>query len=184
RSAMSIPRTLSLRKDGGHFALVQKPVKTLDSWRGEPLRVSNKSIEDAAAEVAEVHGARFDIQLRLAPGDADEAGIKLRVGNGEETLVGWSRLKGGVFVDRTHSGNGGFHPDFRGVYVAPLDLRDGVVDLRIVCDDCSVEVFADGGAAVITDLIFPSGSSQGLTFFAKGGEAKVVAANIFPLGRR
>jgi sucrose-6-phosphate hydrolase SacC (GH32 family) len=37
-----------------------------------------------------------------------------------------------------------------------------VVEMRILVDRASVEVFADQGRAVISDLIFPAPSSQGL----------------------
>lgn len=183
RSAMSLPRTLSLRKDGGHFTLIQRPVKQLESWRGEPVRVSNQFIAAANKALESVRGKRFDMLLRIHPGDAAEAGIKLRLGDGEETLVGWSRAGGEVFVDRTKSGNTGFHPEFPGRHAAPLKLRDGLLELRVVTDDCSVEVFADGGAIAITDLIFPSEASQGLAFYAIGGNAKVVSAEIHPLAK-
>jgi sucrose-6-phosphate hydrolase SacC (GH32 family) len=184
RSAMSLPRTLSLRKDGSHFTLIQRPVKQLESWRDEPVRVSDQLIAAANQTLEGVRGKRFDMLLRIHPGNAAEAGIKLRLGDGEETLVGWSRAGGEVFVDRTKSGNNGFSPAFPGRHSAPLKLRDGLLELRVVTDDCSVEVFADDGAIVITDLIFPSESSQALAFYAKGGEAKVVSATIFPLARK
>jgi sucrose-6-phosphate hydrolase SacC (GH32 family) len=37
-----------------------------------------------------------------------------------------------------------------------------LVEIRILVDRASVEVFADDGRAVISDLIFPAPSSQGL----------------------
>ena len=181
RSAMSLPRTLALRKDGARHTLIQRPVEQLAGWRGEAVKIAGKDIEVANAQLANVKGKRFDLLLRLDPGDASEAGIKLRVGENEETLVAWSRASEEVFVDRAKSGNTGFHPEFPGRHAAPLKLKNGLLELRIVTDDCSVEVFADGGAVVITDLIFPSESSQGLAFHAHGGKAKVVSAEIHPL---
>ena len=184
RSAMSLPRTLSLREDGGRYTLIQRPVGQPDDWGLEGLLISDESLERANASLREWSGKRFDMTLRIDPGDAAEAGIRLRVGEGEETLVGWSRAKGEVFVDRTKSGNTGFDAGFSGRHAAPLKLRDGLLELRIITDDCSVEVFADGGAVVITDLIFPAESSEGLAFFNEGGKAKIVSAEINVLGRK
>jgi beta-fructofuranosidase/levanase len=184
RSTMSLPRTLSLRKDSSKYTLIQRPVQQLEGWRGEPVKVAAQSVEESNKSLANVKGKRFDLLLRIDPGDASDAGIKLRVGNGEETLVGWSRASGELFVDRTKSGNTGFHADFSGRHVAPLKLKNGLLELRIVTDDCSVEVFADGGAIVLTDLIFPSELSQGLAFFANGGNSKIVSAEIYPLSKK
>jgi sucrose-6-phosphate hydrolase SacC (GH32 family) len=86
-----------------------------------------------------------------------------------------------VFVDRVKSGNNNFNGEFPGRHSAPAPLHNGVIELRIVGDDCSVEVFADGGAYVITELIYPSRDSKGIAFFAEGGSAKVISAEIYPL---
>ena len=48
---------------------------------------------------------------------------------------------------------------------------DGVLTLRIVVDHCSVEVFAQGGKAVLTDLIFPRVGNKGSSVFVEGGTA-------------
>jgi sucrose-6-phosphate hydrolase SacC (GH32 family) len=65
-------------------------------------------------------------------------------------------------VDRRNSGTAiavdGFHTVHR-FAMRPQEL----VEMRILVDRASVEVFADHGRAVISDLIFPAPSSQGLT---------------------
>ncbi|HVJ46733.1 MAG TPA: glycoside hydrolase family 32 protein, partial [Luteolibacter sp.] len=164
RSAMSLPRMLSLRQTGDHHALIQRPIEALDGWRGQLTRLAGRSVDEANKVLEGINGKRFDMLLRIDPGNAAEAGIQLRTGKNEFTAVGWSRAKAEVFVDRSRSGNTGFHGDFSGRHAAPLELKQGMLELRIITDDCSVEVFADDGARVITDLIFPSESSQGLAF--------------------
>ncbi|WP_309233219.1 GH32 C-terminal domain-containing protein [Pseudarthrobacter sp. AB1] len=54
---------------------------------------------------------------------------------------------------------------------APVPLEDGVLRLRIVVDHCSVEVFAQGGKVVLTDLVFPRVGSKGSSVFAETGTA-------------
>jgi fructan beta-fructosidase len=53
--------------------------------------------------------------------------------------------------------------------------------LHILLDRCSVEVFANDGETVISDVIFPSGSSMGLELFAEGGELKITQLDVFQL---
>ena len=43
----------------------------------------------------------------------------------------------------------------------------------MILDATSVEVFADGGRAVLTDQIFPKSDSRGVSLFANGGEARL-----------
>src|SRR4029450_11190295 len=105
--------------------------------------------------------AEFDVRT------ADRFGLKVRMGNGEETVIGYDVDPAEGYVDRTRSGSVGFHRDFPGVQRAPLTATDGEVHLRILVDWSSVEVFADGGLRVITDQIFPSDTSQGVALFAE-----------------
>ena len=106
----------------------------------------------------------------------------MRKGPSEETTVGFDRVKSELFVDRTHSGETSFDPKFSGRQTAPLTLAKGqALQLHILVDRCSVEVFANNGARVISDLIFPSLSSRGIELYSKGGEAKVVKLDIWNL---
>ena len=83
------------------------------------------------------------------------AGVTIRLGFGGDTAVTVSFDRGAqtLTVDRSASGE---YPNdrFSGVHSAPMPT-DGPVDLDIVVDRSSVEVFADQGAVVFTELIFP-----------------------------
>lgn len=74
-----------------------------------------------------------------------------------------------------------FHADFPGVQRAPLTARNGKVELRILVDWSSVEVFGGNGQAVITDQIFPSPDSNGIQLFAEGGSARLDSAKVWQL---
>jgi levanase len=95
-------------------------------------------------------------------------------GPGEETVIGYDTDKEQLYIDRTRSGNVGFHPRFPSVSTAPLRLeRDGKLELRVLLDHMLVEVFADKGHRVFTEMVFPSAQSEGLQVFAEGGRAAV-----------
>jgi levanbiose-producing levanase len=48
---------------------------------------------------------------------------------------------------------------------------DGKLHLTVVVDRDSVEVFADHGRTVITDLVFPGEDDNRVSVFAEGGNA-------------
>ena len=88
----------------------------------------------------------MEIVARFRARDAEKFGINVRVGNGEKTVIGYDVDRGGVYVDRTKSGEVGFSASFPSTEFAPLKLRArGTVKLRILVDRSSVEVFADNG---------------------------------------
>ncbi|OGQ17124.1 MAG: hypothetical protein A2138_23680 [Deltaproteobacteria bacterium RBG_16_71_12] len=176
RGSMSIPRELSLVDDGAGPLLVQRPVPELRALRGACPIASHASIDVSTGSsdaLAGVEGDALEISLVVEPRDARSAGIGLRRGDGEETRVGYDRERGVVFVDRTTSGDVLFASSFGARFEAPMALRDGGMPLTIFVDRASVEVFADGGRAVLSVNIYPLPSSVGLAPFAEGGPARL-----------
>jgi sucrose-6-phosphate hydrolase SacC (GH32 family) len=75
-------------------------------------------------------------------------------------------------VDRTRSGDTGFHEAFPSVSRAPIAAGpDGKYTLQIFVDHCSVEVFGNAGLVTVTELIFPSVAQTVLTLYSTGGTA-------------
>ena len=64
-----------------------------------------------------------------------------------------------------------------GAETAPQEVRvqpvEGEVELRVVVDTCSVEVFADGGRVVLTNQVFPAEPRAGISLFAEGAAVAV-----------
>ncbi|MNV99961.1 Levanase precursor [compost metagenome] len=83
-----------------------------------------------------------------------------------------------MFIDRLASGQVGFHQQFACRHEAPLQLDNGRVSLHIFLDSSSVEVFANDGKTVMTDLIFPASGSKELELFAEAGAAKIVSLEV------
>jgi sucrose-6-phosphate hydrolase SacC (GH32 family) len=116
-----------------------------------------------------VDGSVADIILTVTPGEASDVGLRLHRGDDQVTLVGYRPQDQTLYVDRTASGDVDFHPDFAGVFEAPLELgEDDAVEIRVVVDRSSVEVFADRGEVVITSLLFPSPGSAAPEIYAEG----------------
>jgi fructan beta-fructosidase len=121
-----------------------------------------------------ITGSAYLLRVTFDPGDAAEAGVRLRRSSvdpnqaaQEETVVGIDRESGRIFVDRSHSGRTDWSADFPRRVWAPLKhAQANSVRLEIVVDRNSVEVFAEDGETVLTDLIYPSATSNGLAFYS------------------
>jgi fructan beta-fructosidase len=183
RSAMSVPRTLALRTTPRGIRLVQQPVAELRQLRGTPRRLGARPIADGTVSLAPngIAGKAMEIVAELEAGTASEFGLKVRTGQSEETVIGVDPKRGLLFVDRTHSGAVDFHKDFPGRQTAPLPIETGRVRLRVLVDWSSVEVFDGSGRTVITDQIFPSPESDGVALYARGGTARLVSLEAWPL---
>lgn len=173
QGAESFPRTESLQTIGGKVQLVQTPVDALSDLRAGP--VSNvRAVTVAGTKSLPVSGAELEVQARLTKGTASTFGLNVRTGGGQYTQIGYDTAAGELYVDRTHSGDTGFNPSFPGRAAAPvaLDSRGGL-DLHILIDASSVEVFTGDGTRVITAQIFPDAASTGVSAFATGGTARI-----------
>jgi fructan beta-fructosidase len=181
RSAMSVPRELSLRRIDGQLRLVQRPVRELSALRSGTEQWTQRVLADTT-QVCNTRGQQLDIQLQFAPGTAATSGIRVLQGGQQFTEIGYDAASQTLYVDRTASGDVGFHPAFAGKHAAPLKPdADGRIQLRILVDTSSVEVFADDGAVVMTDLVFPDPSSDRLELFASGGECTLDHCTIYRL---
>jgi fructan beta-fructosidase len=184
RSAMSVPRELGLRTIDGRTQLVQSPIRELRRLRtGPAYKLDDRTIAPGTRRLTgrRAAGKALEIKAAFKLADADRFGLKVRAGAGEETVIGYDATAGELYVDRSRSGNVGFNPSFPGVQRAPLAARNGKVELRLLVDWSSVEVFADRGQIVITDQIFPSAESDGIELFAEGGAARLDSLTIRPL---
>jgi sucrose-6-phosphate hydrolase SacC (GH32 family) len=174
RGQQSEPREFALMTVDGRPELVQQPLRELDQLHaGKPYHELSSTV--TGERTVGVAGKQLDIRLRLHPGTASTSGVKVLTGsNGDQTVVGYDAGAGRVYIDRTRSGTAGdVLTGFAGVHSAPLQVHGDKLDLRIVVDHSIVEVFADGGRRVLTDLVYPAMDSDGLALFAEGGTAKV-----------
>ncbi|MFG0333531.1 MAG: glycoside hydrolase family 32 protein, partial [Maioricimonas sp. JB049] len=179
RGAMSVPRSRSLRHEKGGYRLIQRPVRELQSLRGEETRITELNLNGRTA--CDVSGTRLEIIAEFEVGEADEFGLRVRTGDTEATVIGYNRIAGRLFVDRTASGETDFHDQFRGIHGGPLEPRDGRVHMHILIDESSVEVFGGDGETVITERIFPSPESDGVELYSLGGTTRLATLSAWPL---
>jgi fructan beta-fructosidase len=163
--------------------VVQQPVSELQQLRGPRRTVEAQPIRAGTTSLARhgIAGATLEIVAEFEVGTAAELGLKVRTGEGEETVIGIDARARQLFVDRTRSGQVGFHPEFSGRHTAALPIEDGRVRLHAFVDWSSVEVFAADGQVVVTDQIFPAFESDGVELYARGGTAHLVSLDAWPL---
>ncbi|MCS7055802.1 MAG: glycoside hydrolase family 32 protein [Thermoflexales bacterium] len=182
RGMMSAPRELTLRADGGRLCLAQQPARELRSLRRAHWHIAQVSCDEAndRLRTLSVRGTALEIAATFVGTTGDAFGLKVRTGTAEETIIGYSAAEGLLVVDRSRSGDVSFSPRFDARHAAPCPLRDGALTIHVLVDAHSVEVFADGGRLVISDLIFPQPESDGIAIFGAAG-ARVQSLDVWEL---
>jgi levanase len=111
-----------------------------------------------------VTGDVVQIDAEFSPGTSSSFGLKV-LGNGTEaTRIGYTPSTRRAFIDRTNSGNEGFHPAFASVDDAPVQLTNGRLRVRVTLTGIRGSLCPDG-LATLTDQVFPL--SNTISLFAK-----------------
>jgi fructan beta-fructosidase len=145
RSAMTVPRELSLieqnnkNANSNDFLLVSSPVKEMKKAFSEIM--SKENVIPNRIDLKEMKAVDFEIILSNT--------------FNEKLVVGYHADKKQFYIDRTKAGVSNFNDGFAAVAVAPRLSFATNMDLSILLDKTSIELFADGGRTVMTTLFFP-----------------------------
>lgn len=183
RGAQSIPRELRLEWYREGLRLTQRPVREIESPRGEAIRLAGLSIEAINCEItaAGFKGSLPELQAEIEVGDVRDVGFRVLQGTHEETLVRFTTGPAEVYIDRSESGPVEFHAKLTGRHSTRLDPQDGRVKLRILVDRSVLELVTGDGRMAFTDRVFPQPSSTGLSMYANGGTARLVSLEAWKL---
>ncbi|WP_372630182.1 PfkB family carbohydrate kinase [Cohnella sp.] len=181
RSAMTIPRSLFLTRTAEGIRLVSMPIEELGELRGEPVSLPSGTVVSGERALSGLSGNCYEIEVEFAwEEDTAEFGLKVCLSDREETVIGYETASGFLYIDRTRSGESRFHEAFPCKHGAVVQSAGNRLKLRVFVDQSSVEVFAEDGLLVLTDLIFPDPSSNGVSLYSKGGDVQV-SAFVYPL---
>jgi sucrose-6-phosphate hydrolase SacC (GH32 family) len=180
KGMLSFPRTLELRAVGGKLQFLQQPVKELRSASTSVARVTNTTLTPDDALLADVHGRSLDIQISFVPTVQSKLSLSVRKGASEETVINYTQSDKTLSVDRRASGDISWDPAAGGVHSASFSADEaGIVRLRVLVDECSVEVFGGEGQVVISDLIFPATASDGVSLITSGDDVELHNVEVF-----
>lgn len=184
RGALTVPRELALRPTPGGPRLVQQPVRELEQLRRGAPRVFAGALPEATRWLAGQADlpAQLDVECALAGVPAGARfSLTLHTGRDEQTVITCDRARDRILVDRTRSGAVDFDPAFAAAHEAPLPGPADSMRLRLLLDTSSVEVFAQGGETVLTDLVFPSPGNRRLSLAGGGAPPREVRLTLYPL---
>ena len=173
RSAMTIPRELTLHKTDGKYLVQSVPVaettKLLDPSSKIILKPQNiKGEMQLTGKDIDLNQCRIALLLEAGKSRPDSLGLVLAGASGESVTIGYSYKTNLFSVDRTHSGKMEFSDRFSGIDRAPY-VAGKQIKLEVLVDATSAEIFVDDGKLVMTELFFPAGKFNSLKFIPFGG---------------
>ena len=178
----SIPRSLQLKEFPEGIRLTQKPINELKT-----LRKSHRSLDEHEFEGIWIpenftpERNAYELLVEFENINSKEFGLKLAVGETEQTVVGYDVDAEKLYVDRRESGYDEFSGLFPQISSGPLPNRTDKFQFHIFIDRSSIEVFGNDGETVISSKFYPSPESLGIELFSSRGKVKVVSIDLWEL---
>ncbi len=161
---MSIPRELQLR-DG---KLLQKPVRELNNYRTDEVVYRNVKLEGCTEDVRldGISGRTVDMEISIEPSDRYELfRMRFAADTVHYTEFTYEPDKSVATLDRSHAG-----PGKTELTKGQTTVRDrcGKLDVRILLDRLSAELFINDGEQVMSAVIYTDRHAEDITFYVKG----------------
>lgn len=172
KSAMSLPRQLSLKKINGEWILLQQSIPGLQAlrtklftWKGEVKQIKVLPLKSQTFEL--------DVTFNVPAGSI--SGLHLAVGDKKQFIIGYDSKEHKLFIDRSNASDTSFHNAFDTLskYEVPLKLNNGNLRLHVFFDKSIIEVYANDGEAVLTTQIFTAEKNNGIELFNYNNTMKV-----------
>ncbi len=162
RNAMTVPREIMLKNSANGLVVASQPVAELSTLDRKATVLSNITVTnslDLSKKIGLIQSPyRLDLHLEASSG----LSLVLSNGNGQSLLIAYDEKEKKYSIDRTHSGKLDFSADFPGVHSAPRISASSFIDLTVIVDNSSVELFADKGLTVMTEIFFPDEPFNGI----------------------
>jgi fructan beta-fructosidase len=145
---MTIPRELSLTEINGQYYLRSFPVTEFSAIEETSIRESNPASLDKKLT--------GPAKLQFSSGKPEDFTVTLSNTKGEKWIAGYEKNSNRYYIDRTASGKKDFEKGFAGKIFSKRISMDAGIDMTLIIDEASVELFADRGLTTMTSVFFPN----------------------------
>jgi len=165
---MTVPRELTLR-DGRLF---QNPVRELDHYRKNRLSCENYELTAAEknAEIQGIKGRCMDLTVNVLSGEYRDFCIHLAANDSYETVIRFEKDRRILTTDRNRCGMWKDLLTERSIKLEEEDMEH--LQLRILLDKYSIELFVNDGKYAMSTLIYTPISADRV-FFETDGTIKM-----------
>ncbi len=153
RSAMTVPRDVTLHKEGEQYFVKSYPVEAFNSLASEISSETSITLDEAfivRRENLNSTEIRFDVNL------SKRIDLVLSNDNDESLSFTMDPESKALKVDRRGSGLTDFEDRFAGdIQTQSYIPATKNAEVRVICDASSIEIFVDKGRYIFTNQVFP-----------------------------
>jgi sucrose-6-phosphate hydrolase SacC (GH32 family) len=158
---MSFPCELTLRTTAEGIRLFREPVREIENIHKQRHSWQNQPLTSTSNLLGGIEGELFDIRAEIELGDARAVGFTVR----GELLQYDGNTQELTCLEKS----------------APLQPIDGRLQLQILVDRTSIEVFGNDGRLSMCSCFLPDMANRKLKIFSSGGEARIISLEVYEL---
>nr|WP_315203552.1 glycoside hydrolase family 32 protein [uncultured Flavobacterium sp.] len=157
RNSTTVPRELKLINTEGHYRIVSSPVKELDKYISKTIKKDLLTIDKETVIVnnSTIDMSRLDIRFTMTGLKEGKYDFILSNKESNEVHFGINKNDKCFYIDRKNASQRTFSDEFaKKISKAPITSDFNSIEVRIIIDKTSIEVFYDNGKTVMTELYF------------------------------
>jgi fructan beta-fructosidase len=181
RSAMTIARELQFAETPAGIRAISLPVTEMNALRSHSHPLDSQPLNGSLPLPAPTPLLELELEFALADGVQQPLGIRLANDLGQQVEIGFDPAKNQFFTDRRQSGKTDFKIDFAGLHTAPNPGSAQSIRMHIYLDVASLELFAQDGHVVMTDIFFPDKPLDQVSLFSGGEGVQLVSGSLHEL---
>lgn len=164
RGSFSVPRKLSLFQENGIYHLKQTPIVSENIYTETITLNANDKINSQKIRIKDnKYHLVLNINLLASKGFI----LDLLKNAEEKSVLSYDIATETLSFDRTKSGNVDFHERFKSIESMKVKPKNGQLKLEILVDKSIVEIYANDGEKVLTDMVFPNKDKGGIEIIWK-----------------
>lgn len=156
RNAMTLPRELHIKAIGKDLFVASQPVHELNTIQATSVIKKNYKVLKTYNLSRLKNKITLPCRINLSLESIKDFSISFINEAGEKLLIGFDKKMNQYFIDRRRAGKADFHKEFAAKHFALRLSKSSSMNLSIIMDESAVELFADDGLSVMTEIFFPS----------------------------
>ncbi len=179
-TSFTLTRNLTLINKFNDYYLKSVPVRNLENYYNtnslvKPLSINSQLALGKHLELPIILNLTFDVNNRTYLDLAEVFGIEITNDQNEKIIIGYNSVRRYFFIRKNEKKNGS--EEYSDIDYAFYAIDKSTIDVKIVIDHSSVEIFAiDGFISMTKKCAFPEGIKQ-LNLFAENGHVKLLNGN-------
>lgn len=171
KGAMSLPRTLSVKKINNDWILLQQPVTQLAKQQQFLYKDFKVGFHDTMKLPAPA-SQQYMVDFSIASGKDATGGIRIGTGDDHYVEIGWNAKSQTLYLDRSRSSHQSFNANFAKMSHFEIPYTPSApFEMKVFVDHSIIEVFVTGGERVMTAQFFPSPKDNGIEIFSTSQNA-------------